>query len=253
MSKYSVIIIDDDVLVREGLSRTLSLNTDYLVVGDADNAADGLLLISKHQPHIAFVDVTLPGEMSGIEVVRITRNSGNHDTTFFLITAYDFNLRKALDENPFVVLTKPIDEKILLDKLYQLEKLSDTNNLLSNQMMQEEMQILKMDNLVVYSGRESIAIPFHTILFMEADGNYCKIYTDIEPKPYYITLQLWQIEDLIPENLYIRTHRSYTVFKNRIISLNKDLSINLKNNQHKVSPFLSRDKKKEFQKLIPLH
>lgn len=250
MPDYKVIIIDDDEKVREELSVILSRMAGYKVVAEAENAVEGMQLINKHNPKIAFVDINLPGEMNGIDILCSARNNGNEEIVFFLITAYDHHLRNALTENPFSVMLKPINEKILHEKLEIVRKLNGEPSPYSKQMADEEELILKVNHLVVISNSKKISIPYHHILFIKAEGNYSRIYTDWDNQTFFVSMQLTQIENEIPEELYFRTHRSFTVFKNRIAVLNKDQSITLRNNPHPISPLYSRANKSIIEDFI---
>ncbi|PWK86910.1 DNA-binding NarL/FixJ family response regulator [Lentzea atacamensis] len=55
----SVLLIDDEVLVRRGFRHALEEAADVVVVGDTAHAADGVLLAQRHQPHVVLTsDVT---------------------------------------------------------------------------------------------------------------------------------------------------------------------------------------------------
>ena len=55
----SVLLIDDEVLVRGGFRHALEDAADVVVVGDTARAADGLLLAQRHRPHVVLTaDVT---------------------------------------------------------------------------------------------------------------------------------------------------------------------------------------------------
>lgn len=69
MEKYSVILVDDHKLFREGLKLLLE-NLDYIKkVDEADNGKEFLKLAEKYQPDIVFMDIEMP-EMDGITTTR---------------------------------------------------------------------------------------------------------------------------------------------------------------------------------------
>ncbi|HYC87704.1 MAG TPA: response regulator transcription factor [Thermoanaerobaculia bacterium] len=55
----SIVVIDDHVVVREGLRAVLSRHPDFEVVGDADDAGGALKLIESLTPDIAVLDLRL--------------------------------------------------------------------------------------------------------------------------------------------------------------------------------------------------
>jgi DNA-binding NarL/FixJ family response regulator len=55
----TVVIADDDLLLREGLASLLT-QAGYTIVGQADNAPDLLSLVREHRPDVAIVDIRMP-------------------------------------------------------------------------------------------------------------------------------------------------------------------------------------------------
>ena len=61
-----VVLVDDHKLVRDGIKGILERGSEFRVVGEAESGADAVNLCKKTQPHIALMDIGLPG-MNGIE------------------------------------------------------------------------------------------------------------------------------------------------------------------------------------------
>jgi len=61
-----IVLVDDHKLVRDGVRGILERGSEFRVVGEAESGADAVALCKKTQPHIALVDIGLPG-MNGIE------------------------------------------------------------------------------------------------------------------------------------------------------------------------------------------
>jgi DNA-binding NarL/FixJ family response regulator len=64
----NVVIVDDHVALRRGMELLLR-RTGHHVVGTADDAESGEVLILRRKPDVALVDLALPG-MSGAELTR---------------------------------------------------------------------------------------------------------------------------------------------------------------------------------------
>lgn len=65
----TVIIADDEPLVRQGLRLVLELDGDVAVVAEAEDGASALALVREHRPDLALLDIRMP-RMDGLEVVR---------------------------------------------------------------------------------------------------------------------------------------------------------------------------------------
>jgi DNA-binding NarL/FixJ family response regulator len=65
----SVVLADDQELVREGLRMMLEAEDDVQVVGEAENRRRALELSRRHDPDVILMDVSMP-ELDGIEATR---------------------------------------------------------------------------------------------------------------------------------------------------------------------------------------
>ncbi len=63
---FSVILVDDHKLVRDGVRTILERGSEFKVVGEAENGADAVQLCRKSAPDLVLMDIGLPG-MNGIE------------------------------------------------------------------------------------------------------------------------------------------------------------------------------------------
>lgn len=67
-----ILVIDDHVLVREGLRRALSKESDMTVVGEAGSKREAFVQIPHHKPDAIVVDLHLP-DGSGLEIIAWAR------------------------------------------------------------------------------------------------------------------------------------------------------------------------------------
>ncbi len=63
---FSIVLVDDHKLVRDGVRTLLERGTDFQVVGEAENGGDAVQLCRKSNPDLVLMDIGLPG-MNGIE------------------------------------------------------------------------------------------------------------------------------------------------------------------------------------------
>ncbi|HZG57759.1 response regulator transcription factor, partial [Paenibacillus sp.] len=60
MSILTVVVADDQLLLRDGLQTIINLEHDMRVVGVADNGEDAVELVRRLRPSIALLDVQMP-------------------------------------------------------------------------------------------------------------------------------------------------------------------------------------------------
>ena len=71
--KIRVMIIDDHPLVRQGIGKILEKEPDMEVVAETGNANDAISLITRHEPDFIIADISLEGEVNGIDLVKAVR------------------------------------------------------------------------------------------------------------------------------------------------------------------------------------
>ena len=67
--KKRIFIVDDHPLVREWLGILINQQTDLKICGEADNASEGLALITAIKPQVVIVDISMEGN-SGIVLIK---------------------------------------------------------------------------------------------------------------------------------------------------------------------------------------
>lgn len=87
MRKIRVVIVDDHLIVREGLKQILELEPDIEVVGEAENGLDCLKVIEAVRPDLVFMDLRMPG-VSGIEATRLVCEKFP-ETRVIVLTIYE--------------------------------------------------------------------------------------------------------------------------------------------------------------------
>ncbi len=84
----SLIVVDDEVLVRVGLKTMLPWSSmGYRIVGNAENGREGLALIRELQPDLVITDIKMP-VMDGLEMMRRARDAGVK-SRFIVLSSYD--------------------------------------------------------------------------------------------------------------------------------------------------------------------
>ena len=61
MSEIKVLIVDDNAVLRMGLSHVIEIEDGYTVVGEAANAEEALVLYKRHEPDVVTMDYQMPG------------------------------------------------------------------------------------------------------------------------------------------------------------------------------------------------
>src|SRR5512140_496176 len=76
-TKIKVLIVDDHLVVRQGLRTFLELHDDILVVGEAGDGATAVEMVRTLEPDVILMDLVMP-QMDGITATRQIKTSGTH-------------------------------------------------------------------------------------------------------------------------------------------------------------------------------
>ncbi|MCG0277101.1 MAG: response regulator transcription factor [Thermanaeromonas sp.] len=82
-----VMLVEDHVIVREGLKALLASEQDIEIVGEAGNFAEALQVTAQTRPEVVVLDLRLPGK-SGMEVCRALKEAFP-DIKVVILSMYD--------------------------------------------------------------------------------------------------------------------------------------------------------------------
>jgi len=86
MNPITVLLVEDHMIVREGLRALLKLETDIEVIGEAENGRQAVELVSKLRPQVVVMDIAMP-LLNGMEATRqILHNAP--DTKILILSAH---------------------------------------------------------------------------------------------------------------------------------------------------------------------
>ncbi len=68
-NKIKLILVDDHLIVRDGIKALLEGDERFKIIGEADSGSHFFALIKTHKPDIVLLDINLP-DISGIEITK---------------------------------------------------------------------------------------------------------------------------------------------------------------------------------------
>ncbi len=107
-----MVIVDDHPLFRQGLRQAVEADARFELVGEADHGQAALETIQQLQPHVAVLDVNLPG-MNGLEIAAALRAKKSKTRLVILTVLKDeqaFNKALNLGINGYVLKENAADE-----------------------------------------------------------------------------------------------------------------------------------------------
>ena len=201
------IIIDDEPLARKGLKEYIA-DTNFLgLVGEFDNALKAADTISKGEIQLLFLDIQMP-KITGLDFFK----SLQQPPPVIFTTAYPQYALEGFEVNALDYLVKPISFDRFLKAALKAREYYEVRekNVLESASASTGYFFIKSDNKL-------IKLFFADILMAEALQNYVVIHT--KDKKYITYLTFKSVEDYLPADQFIKTHKSYIVAAAKIDSI----------------------------------
>jgi two-component system, LytTR family, response regulator len=208
------IVIDDEKTSRDTLINMINRYCNNIdVIDKADGFVNGIESIKNNKPDLVFLDIQM-ADGSGFKLLETIKDI-NFDVIF--TTAFDQYAIKAIKYSALDYLLKPIvpDELKSAVEKAELKKHSGNvnhlkilfKNLTATDNEERQIALSTMQGIYIFKLDE--------IICCEADGCYSTIYV-IDDKKILITRPLKELEELIDDTNFIRTHKSFLVNKKHI-------------------------------------
>lgn len=114
MSKFQILVVEDDVPVRNLITMTLKAH-DYRFI-TAGTGEEAVMEAASHNPDIILLDLGLP-DIDGVEVIKRVRSWSNVPIIVISARSEDSDKIDALDAGADDYLTKPFSVEELLARL----------------------------------------------------------------------------------------------------------------------------------------
>jgi len=69
MKKIRVFIVDDHIMLREGIKKLINSDSNFEIIGESGDGSEAVELVNKLKPDIVLMDISLPS-LNGIEATR---------------------------------------------------------------------------------------------------------------------------------------------------------------------------------------
>jgi len=213
---FSALIIDDERNARENLAMLLDEYCPEIeVVGLADGVNSAREKIEALKPDVLFLDIRMP---SGAEGFDLLNQMSDHPFVVIFVTAFRDYAIEAFNTNAVHYILKPVDIEELKSAVGKVAQQAKRMRKSPNDFEQYKQQL---ENMMQQFSRTKERIAIHhakgiklvwpkDIQFVQADGNCTRLHLS-DGSTYLDTRTLKVYEDSLPEQLFLRVHRSYIV------------------------------------------
>lgn len=207
--KTRCVIVDDEPLALDVLEAYIDKIDDLELVARVDNAIEAFNLLNRTPVDLLFLDIQMP-KLTGIELLK----NISHPPKVIFTTAYRDYALEGYELDVADYLLKPISfERFLrsINKIYQGHSqglapivLGENNN---SQAYEEAFIYLKAD-------KKMVKVLLRDILYVESLKDYVRVKTLNKTVTAYQRISY--LEEKLPENKFIRIHRSYIIAMDKV-------------------------------------
>jgi len=206
--KITCIIIDDEPLARKGLREYIT-DTNFLeLIGEYENPSQAADMVTSGKVLLLFLDIQMP-KITGLDFFKSLLQA----PPVIFTTAYPQYALEGFEVNALDYLVKPVSFERFLKaairakEFYEVRQKNESGIPVGNT---GEYFFVKTDGNL-------IKINFSEILFIEALQNYVVIQTSDKKIITYLTFK--SVEEYLPADRFIKTHKSYIVAVSKIHSI----------------------------------
>jgi len=220
MIKLNAMIIDDEPLAHEIIQDYLTELPFVEVIHQAYNAVEALGYLNHQQVDLLFLDINMP-KLSGIDFLKVLNNKPQ----VIITSAYRQYALESFDLDVCDYLLKPYRFERFLKAVNKAHQQFQFKKEIAANLIEEK----KSKTLFIKVDKKLIQLNIDQISFLEAYGNYVKVW--VNEKMYLTPRTLISFEkELVGEDdKFIRIHKSYIVKKDQINAIeNKTIKMNNK-------------------------
>ncbi len=233
MTKYKVIIVEDEKPAQKLLENFLAAYSNFEVIAFCNDGFEGARMVVEQKPDLVFLDVQMP-RINGFEMLELLDE--NSAPLIIFTTAYDEFAIQSFDYNTCDYLLKPISRERFNKAMEKAEKRLESMEASKLPTIPFSSSNDFLERIVIRSGHQIAVVVCDDIICLEAHDDYVIVHTE---KEQYLKKQTMKFyEDKLNPQEFLRVHRSFIIklnALNRIEPYSKDAFTAFLNNGLKVS------------------
>ncbi|MBT1699803.1 LytTR family DNA-binding domain-containing protein [Fulvivirgaceae bacterium PWU4] len=206
MNKLSCLLVDDEPPALEILRSYICSTPTLRVAGECNHAVAAFEFLQQHHVDLIFLDICLP-QVSGTEFLKALTNPPK---VIFTTAHRDFAV-EGFELGAADYLLKPYS----LERFWRAVQRVTSNERVVG--VEKEKVVSESERfLYVRADRKMVKVMVDEILYIESLKDYVKIFL---PGGQVITKQtITALEEMLPEDDFIRIHRSFIASRKKIAS-----------------------------------
>jgi len=202
MKKIQCIIADDEPIARQILENYIQEIPNFELVASCKNAFEVMEVLQEKTVDLLFLDINMP-KLSGLSLLKTIQQKPE----VIITTAYSEYAIEGFELSVTDYLLKPFS----LERFLQaVNKVQQKKKSVIETVTIEKEELLA--SIFVKSDKKIIKLNFDEIIYIEAYGNYIKIFTD---KMILTPQTLSDFLEKLPDS-FLRIHKSFIINFNKL-------------------------------------
>lgn len=211
--KYNVVIVDDEFLARKLLQDYVSKINSLQLVASCANAVEAIEALKNNKVDILLLDIQMP-DITGLELVQ----SLEHKPAVIFTTAYSEFAVDAFNLGVTDYLLKPFDFPRFFQAISKAIGSNAQTEVINTKKTSDAVS-KSADFITVKADYKLYKINYDDLLFIEGQHEYVTFHT---PQRRITALfALKDLEEMLPQDRFVRVHKSYIVSFDHIQDLDK--------------------------------
>ena len=210
MRPLTCMIVDDEPLAVRLLESYVEKTPDLQLLASYTDSITAINAVKEQKPDVLFLDIQMPN-IDGMELAH----SLPAETRVIFTTAFKEYAFESYEVNALDFLLKPVRYNKFLGSIEKARKLFDVQQTAVQPKQQPNTVFVRVDG-------EWRNIPVDQITYVNGMKDYVMFYLDNEPRPLISHLTMKAVEEMLPEDKFLRIHRSYIIAVDKIQKVDRN-------------------------------
>ncbi len=206
------IAVDDEPLALRLLQDNISKCPFLKLVAACNDAFEAMKALEENKIDLMFIDIQMPG-LTGLQLIGSLENK----PLVIFITAYKQYALESYDLSVVDYLVKPVALDRFIKACNRAKELHELKAIKQQHTVQPSAEYFFLS--IDYS---QVKVIFDDIIWIEGLRDYIKLNLKSTKKPLIVRTSLKAIESELPQNKFIRIHKSWLVAISEITAVRKN-------------------------------
>ena len=211
----SCIIVDDEPLAVKLLESFVTKTPDLDLLGSYTDSVEAINAVKEQKPNLLFLDIQMP-DLNGMELAHMIPEG----TKVIFTTAFKEYALESYEVSALDFLLKPIRYNKFLAAIDKAKEWFGRQEGVSSQESGDSRNegttlFLKVDG-------EYRQIAISDIIYVSGMKDYVMFYLEGERRPLVTYLRMKAVEEMLPQQQFMRVHRSFIVCLDKIRKVDRN-------------------------------